>query len=92
VQKVEQNKQGTGDVESNWAKARLGWSTQLLISFGELDWEAENPGQPVPEYYNKANLTKISPYQYMDWGEVHRKCTPAGSATGSLIQTANVLY
>jgi hypothetical protein len=37
VQKVQQSKQGTCDVECNWAKARLGWSTQLLIRFGELD-------------------------------------------------------
>lgn len=83
-QPVKELKQGTRDVDSNWARARLRWSTQLLIRYGELDYQAENPIKhtPVPPWYDKHLLTPLSPYGVIDWDEFHRKCTPGEGLCG----------
>ena len=102
-QVVRVHRQGSVDVDSPGAKARLGWAIQLLVRYGELDFSKPCPEGfehikgyfdgtvPLPSYYNKDKLTPLSPYQQVDFDEAHRQCTP-GEGLGSLTKKYRLVF
>jgi hypothetical protein len=67
ISAVEKAKQGSSDPNSNWAKARVCWISQLLVRFGIL-----RPPNPPP-YLDHTKMPPLSLYQIAWWDEKHRK-------------------
>jgi len=86
VSPIKKIKQGSKDVNSDWAVSRHQWIMQLLCRLGrrhELDHhELLLPDGSMPDYFDEE---KLAPYmlelQHIAWwDETHRKCT-IGSET-----------
>jgi hypothetical protein len=87
-------KTGSFNPSSNWARARFGWVTQLLIRFGktppgfDLAWLLEKGLVPegtdtIPDKFNVEKLPPLDITRVAFWDETHRKCKPGkGSRRG----------
>jgi hypothetical protein len=86
ITKILDSKQGSDDETQPWAKARLGFSAQLLIRCGKISemkaWEwVERPtpeqlSKPelIPPYFQLPNIGGlIEPNQIAWWDECHKK-------------------
>ncbi len=67
-------KQGSSDVTSPWAVARLNWTKQLAIRLGVLVWDHLAMGAP-PSQLDLANpdVTPLALEQIVHWDECHIK-------------------
>ncbi|CAJ1968651.1 unnamed protein product [Cylindrotheca closterium] len=74
VSKIKLRSQGRVDENSPWAKARLGWATQLLIKLGLLEED------PTKDYYTKSKLESLEISQIVFWDETHTKCVIGAGA------------
>jgi hypothetical protein len=73
AQKVRHIKQGSNDLNSPWARARLGWIMQLAIRFGLILFYG--PFLENEKHYFDANcLSPLSIDQIASWDETHRRC------------------
>jgi hypothetical protein len=77
VSRVLKRKQGKRDEDSAWAKARFLFTKQLMIRFGSLEPEGDNP----PAYFDIRKLGSLSINQIGFWDETHKKCI-IGEAAG----------
>ena len=83
---IKKLKQGSNDVNSDWAISRHHWIMQLMIRFNRKHFltagELLLPDGTTPDYFDEE---KLRPYmvdfdKVVWWDETHRKCT-VGSAT-----------
>ena len=75
IEKITKRKQGSRDPNNPWSQARLLWSKQLLIRFGELPSEENEPR------FNQSIAGKLDLDQVVWWDETHRKCLIGGLTT-----------
>ena len=75
LKKIRKRKQGSTDPDSPWSRARLQWSTQLLVRFGEIENELE---RPVERRFNRDEIGHLDIHQVVWWDETHRKCLIGG--------------
>ena len=72
--------QGSYDESSDWAKARLGFSLQVLVRARKItpqqvkDILGLEESDPLPDKFNINKLTKIHPEAIGWFDEVHRNC------------------
>lgn len=78
VSPIKAAKQGSSDVDSPWAVARLGWCTQLAIRLGIF----QPTIQPCPEYFNLEKIGSISLTQLVHWDECHKIIEVGGHGAG----------
>ena len=77
VSKIKKRQQGRVDKASPWAKARLGWASQLLTRMGE-----EVPNLDTSkDYFDRSKLSCLAISQIVFWDETHTKCI-IGDAAG----------
>jgi hypothetical protein len=78
VAPVTKRPQGSLDKKSNWAQARYGWVTQLLLRFDInvcLDpFSKESTGLAVPLCFDKTHLRPINKFGIRWWDETHKEC------------------
>ena len=88
VRKVKKQAQGSTDPTSKWARARLGFNTQVLIRFGKLPEEEfekirqKNDGT-LPAWFDPEKMKPLKPQQVAWWDETHRKCIIGGQRAGA---------
>ena len=86
VSAIGDSKQGNLDMDSPWAKARLGWVTQLLIRFGVLDVDKVC----VPRFFDIHSIGgPLELSQIAFWDETHKKQVIGGAGhdgRGSRVQ------
>ena len=71
---IRKRKQGTTEVDSPWAKARLEFVTQILVRFGLLTAaEVTDCSGKIPDRFNIDKLTPMSINQLAFWDETHKK-------------------
>ena len=75
IEKVTKRKQGSIDPKNPWSRARLLWSKQLLIRFGEMPSETTKPA------FNRELAGPLHLDQVVWWDETHRKCLIGGLTT-----------
>jgi hypothetical protein len=84
---IGKRKTGSFNPCSNWARARFGWVTQLLIRFGKtppgfnLAWLkqrglVEDSAEAIPPMFDKDELPALDIKRVGFWDETHRKCKP----------------
>jgi hypothetical protein len=88
VGKVKKQAQGSTDPTSRWARARLGFNTQVLIRFGKLPEEEferirERHGGTLPAWFDPTQMNPLKPQQVAWWDETHRKCIIGGQRAGA---------
>ena len=76
LKRVKRRKQGSTGPNSPWSRARLEWTTQLLVRFGELG-EDDFP-RPIERRFKRAEIGHLDIYQVVWWDETHRKCLIGG--------------
>lgn len=67
VTPILKSKQGSADAESQWAKGRYGWVTQLAVMFGWI------PSQPDVPMFDRAVVGTLDPAQIGWWDETHKQ-------------------
>jgi len=72
IVRIKKRKQGSTDVNSNWAQARYAWTRQLLARFGRLE-RTPSIG-PVEAKFDQHIQGKLDLNQIVWWDETHRKC------------------
>ena len=70
--RIKKRKQGSTDVNSNWAQARYAWTRQLLARLGRL--ERTPLIGPVEAKFDQHIQGKLDLNQIVWWDETHRKC------------------
>ena len=76
ISKIRKRKQGSNDPTSSWSRARLEWTTQLLVRFGELRLD-ELP-RPLERRFDRDQIGHLDLHQVVWWDETHRKCLIGG--------------
>ena len=75
IEKITKRKKGSKDPTHPWSRARFLWSKQLLVRFGELPSEPEDPR------FDRDKAGKLELSQIVWWDETHRKCLIGGIST-----------
>lgn len=75
IERITKRKQGSKDPNNPWSRARLLWSKQLLIRFGEM------PSDTTQPRFNRAQTGSLHLDQVVWWDETHRKCLIGGLTT-----------
>jgi hypothetical protein len=88
VRKVKKQAQGSTDPTYKWARAKLGFNTQVLIRFGKLPEEAfkkiwQRNGGTLPAWFDPDKMRPLKPQQVAWWDETHRKCIIGGQRAGA---------
>ena len=86
VTTINKRSQGNSDPESNWAKARYRWVTQLLIRLGyDVDVSDFEVDGKVEECFTKEALTgsMLNLDAIGWWDEVHKQCHIGDSREGA---------
>jgi hypothetical protein len=79
IRKVRKGKQGSKDASCPWAKARPGWTTQLLVRIGNHTFNPDEECNKhlalsnAPHCYDAMKLPELSIYQIAFWDEVHKE-------------------
>jgi hypothetical protein len=66
-------------IKSPWEKARLRWTTQVLVRFGEHEFDcAANENQHLaltntPAFFDRAKMPPLSVNQFFYFYECHKK-------------------
>lgn len=84
---VGKRKQGSNDPESDWARARYNFVTQLLIRYGLLedkDIPRDHNGE-IPKWYRKEELTPLHKDGVAHWDETHPQCKAGFEAEGAYV-------
>jgi hypothetical protein len=84
--RIPKKRQGTTDIDSPWAKARVRFNTQFLIRSGKLESQEDADGT-IPDYYNKEKLTCFMHTQVVWWDEKHRQSLIGGVGVRSEVLT-----
>jgi hypothetical protein len=88
IRKVKKQAQGSTDPTSKWARARLGFNTQILIRSGKLPEEEfekirQKNGGTLPAWFDPEKMKPLKPQQIAWWDETHRKCIIGGQRAGA---------
>lgn len=87
-------KQGSYDVHSAWAKARLMFVLQLLVRLGQMTglaaWlcalQVLVPSALMPAYFELSIIGALTIYQIAFWDETHKEQQMGGNGNGTRIQ------
>jgi hypothetical protein len=78
IRKVRKRRQGSTDASCPWAKARLGWVTQLFMILGKHDFKHDEERNKhlghtsTPDCFDRIKLPMLSIHQIASWYEVHK--------------------
>jgi hypothetical protein len=79
IRKARKRKQGSKDAGCPLAKARLGWTAQLMVRLGNITFKLNDECNKhltltnTPHCYDAAKLPELYIYQIAFWDEVHKK-------------------
>jgi hypothetical protein len=79
-------KQGSNNLDSPWATARLGWARQLALRLGLIVITALGYG-PFKKYFQPDLISPLYKDGMSHWDEVHRKCVPGSGIAGGSKQS-----
>ena len=76
LKRIKRRKQGSTDSNSHWSRARLLWTTQLLVRFGELG--EDELEKTLERRFHRDTIGHLNIHQVVWWDETHRKCLIGG--------------
>jgi hypothetical protein len=89
IRKVEKQSQGSANPTSKFARARLGFTTQVFIRFSKLPKEEfekiwqRNGGGTLPAWFDPDKMIPLKPQQVAWWDKTHRTCIIGGQQAGA---------